>query len=123
MNGNNLFLDTNVILYLISGDKTLADLLDNKTIYISFITELELLGYKEISLEELKKIEDFLNSVSIIEINSEIKKITIGLKRNYKIRLPDAIIAATSTYMNLPLMTSDKDLSKLTGLNILQYQK
>ncbi|MFN6946462.1 MAG: PIN domain-containing protein [Cytophagaceae bacterium] len=74
-------------------------------------------------MEELKKVEDFLTSVSIIDINSEIKKITIGLKRNYKIKLPDAIIAATSYYMNLPLMTSDKDITKITELNILQYEK
>ncbi|WP_158861257.1 type II toxin-antitoxin system VapC family toxin [Lunatibacter salilacus] len=123
MNGNSIFLGTNIVLYLISGDRTLANLLDNKTIYISFISELELLGYKEISPEELKVIEDFLTTVSIIDINSEIKRITTGLKRNYKIKLPDAIIAATSHYMNLPLMTSDKAMTKLLELNILQYEK
>jgi predicted nucleic acid-binding protein len=114
MNGNSIFLDTNIVLYLISGDRTLANLLDNKTIYISFITELELLGYKEISQEELKEIEDFLTTVSIIDINSEIKRITTGLKRNFKLKLPDAITAAASHYMNLPLMTSDKDLTRTT---------
>jgi bacteriocin-like protein len=123
MNGNKIFLDTNIVLYLISGDETLAELLDNKTVYISFITELELLGYKEITTEELQKIEGFLASVTIVDINSEIKKITIGLKRNDKIKLPDAIIAATSYYMNLPLMTADKGLTKITELNILQYEK
>ena len=41
MNGNNLFLDTNIILYLLNGDQTLADLLDGKKLYISVITELE----------------------------------------------------------------------------------
>jgi predicted nucleic acid-binding protein len=99
-------------LYLISGDETLAELLDNKTVYISFITELELLGYKEITTEELQKIEVFLASVTIIDLNSEIKKMTRGLKRNDKIKLPDAIIAATSYYMNLPLMTADKGLTR-----------
>lgn len=46
MNGNNLFLDTNIVLYLLSGDKTVADILFEKTVFISFVTELELLGFK-----------------------------------------------------------------------------
>lgn len=123
MSGNNIFLDTNIILYLLSGDITLADLLQNKTIYISFITELELLGYKGINKEELVQVEDFLAAVSIVDINSEIKRNAISLRRTYSIKLPDAIVAATAHYLNLPLMTSDKDLAKLSGINILQYEK
>ena len=87
MNGNNIFLDTNIILYLISGDENLADLLNNKTIYLSFITELEILGYKEITTEEIKKVAEFLASVTIIDTNSEIKKITTGIRRNYLLHL------------------------------------
>ena len=49
MNGNKLFLDTNIILYLLNGDETLAELLNQKQLYISVITELELLAYKNIT--------------------------------------------------------------------------
>lgn len=35
MNGNNLFLDTNIIIYFLSGDNTLTDLLEGKSIFIS----------------------------------------------------------------------------------------
>lgn len=49
MNGNKLFLDTNIILYLLNGDLTLAELLNQKQLYISDITELELLAYKNIT--------------------------------------------------------------------------
>jgi len=30
MNGNKLFFDTNIVLYLLNGDQTLAELLNNK---------------------------------------------------------------------------------------------
>ncbi len=123
MNGNNIFLDTNIVLYLIGGDETLAELLNNKRVYISFITELELLGYMDITNEELQKVEEFLTAITIIDINSEIKKITNEIRRNYKVKLPDAIICATAYNMNLPLMTADKNLSKLTEINILQYEQ
>lgn len=79
MNGNSIFLDTNIVLYLFSGDETIAEFLNNKNIFISFVTELELLGYQDISPEELLKIESLLADSTIIDINSEIKKIVIGL--------------------------------------------
>jgi hypothetical protein len=44
MNGNSLLIDTNIALYLFNGDTTLSFVLDGKKIYISFITELELLS-------------------------------------------------------------------------------
>lgn len=74
-------------------------------------------------MEELKQIENFLRSILIIDINSEIKNISIDIKRNHNLKLPDAIIAATSYYLNLPLMTADKRLTKLSELNIFHYEK
>ncbi len=123
MNGNSIFLDTNIVLYLLSGDQTVADFLNDKTVFLSFVTELELLGFKGISAEEQLKVENLLADSTIIDINSVIKKIVVELRKSYKIKLPDAIIAATSHYLNIPFMTSDKDLSKLTELNILLYEK
>jgi predicted nucleic acid-binding protein len=49
MSGNSLFVDTNILLNLIAGDETVAELLDGKHIAISFVTELELLGYKDLT--------------------------------------------------------------------------
>ena len=60
MNGNNLFLDTNIILYLLDGDQTLAELLNNKQLYISVFTELELLAYEGITVKEEKVIKEFV---------------------------------------------------------------
>ncbi|WP_370582917.1 PIN domain-containing protein [Pontibacter rufus] len=74
-------------------------------------------------MEELERIENLLSATTIVDINSEIKKIVIRLRKSYKIKLPDAIIAASSYYLQLPLLTSDKDLSKLTELNLLLYEK
>jgi predicted nucleic acid-binding protein len=48
-------LDTNIVLYLLSGDKTIADFLNKKQGYVSVITELELIGYPDISDTELQE--------------------------------------------------------------------
>jgi predicted nucleic acid-binding protein len=51
MNGN-LLIDTNIFIYLTKGDEKVIDFLQDKNICISFISELELLSFKEISIEE-----------------------------------------------------------------------
>ena len=60
MSGTRLFLDTNIILYVLDGDETLSKFLDGRQLYISFITELELLGYQGLTKSERKVIKEFV---------------------------------------------------------------
>jgi predicted nucleic acid-binding protein len=73
MNGNSLLLDSNILLYLFGGDETLIPLLDGKQLYISFITQLELLGYKGLSEENYKKISGLISECVVVDINAPIK--------------------------------------------------
>ena len=123
MSGNKLFLDTNIILYLLNGDQTLAELLNQKQFYISVITELELLGYKGITEEEQEVIESFVTQCKVITINNAIKKETIRIRKAYNTKLPDSIIIATALYLDLPLITADVEFRKVEELTLLQYEK
>jgi hypothetical protein len=40
MNENSVLLDTNVILYFLTGEETLIPILEQKILFISFITKL-----------------------------------------------------------------------------------
>ena len=123
MNGSKLFLDTNIIIYFLSGDETLATFLNDRTVYISFITQLELLSYSQLTAEEEDQIESFLSQCVISDINPSIKKDAIRLRKQYKLKLPDSIVMATSIYHDLPLVTSDKDFNKVEELQIVYYEK
>jgi len=123
MNGNSLFLDTNIVLYFLAGDETLTTLLDKRQITVSFITELELLSFKNLSDIERTIIQSFLSDCVIMDINAEIKKSVIELRSKYSIKLPDAIVAATANYFNQPLITADSDFKKLEELDIIFYEK
>ncbi len=46
MNGNNYLIDTNIAIYLLGGDQRIAEFLHQNSIFLSFITEFELLGFK-----------------------------------------------------------------------------
>lgn len=122
MNGNSLFLDTNIVLYLLEGDETLAALLDNKQLYISVITELELLGFKGIKAGEEKVIKEFIAQCKVINLNDDIKQGTIGIRKTYNTKLPDSIIIATALYLDLHLVTSDIEFKKVLELKLVHYE-
>ncbi len=123
MSGNKLFIDTNIALYLLSGDKTLAKLLNEKNLYLSFVTQLELLGFKRITKKEEKAIRDFINQCTVIDINNRIKEQVIQLRKDYQLKLPDCIIMASSIYLDVPIITADTDFKKVEELDLLFYQK
>ncbi len=121
MSGNSILIDTNIVLYLLDGDETIAQLLNGKYIYLSFVTELELLGFKDISREETNSIKQFLDDCVIVDMNEIIKETTIKLKTNNSIKLPDAIIAATAIFMNMPCLSNDKGFDKIEELHFIRY--
>ncbi len=123
MNGNKLLLDTNAVLYVLGGDETLASFLNGKELYLSIISELELLSYKKITQKEIKAITSFLSELKIENISEEIKKATIEIRKSTNLKLPDCIIAATSITLSIPLISSDKQLSSVPGLDIVLYEK
>jgi predicted nucleic acid-binding protein len=49
MIGNKLLLDTNIILYILAGDETIARYLNGKILFASVISEMELLGFQKLS--------------------------------------------------------------------------
>jgi len=117
MNGISVMIDTNIAIALLDGDENLAEMFDGKDVKISFITELELLCKPQLKISEKKEIQAFIDDCNVLEINSSIKEITISIRQTGKTKLPDAIIAATSIFRNLPFFTRDEDFKNINGLN------
>lgn len=103
--------------------KHLLKYLNGKQLYISVITELELLGFKGISKKEEKAINEFVSQCKIININNEIKKETVNIRKNYNTKLPDSIIIATALHIDLALITSDTEFKKVSELTLIHYEK
>ncbi len=117
MSGTNIIADTNMLIYLLQGNKRIAEQLEGKQLFISVISEMELLGMYGISQANLKLAKNLINDCIVVDFNNEIKEMAITLKQKYKIKLPDAIIAATSSFLNFPLFTADKYFSKIHHLD------
>lgn len=122
MNGSKVLVDTNIVLYFLKGNHEINQFFTDYHIVISFITELELLSVGTISPEDEYTIKEFLKYSLIIDINSDIKAQAIQIRKEVRLKLPDAIIAATALSMDLPLLTADKAFSKITDSRIILYE-
>ena len=117
----NLLVDTNIILYLLHGDQRVKELLDGENIHLSFITELELLSYPELSDSEEKEIIVLLEMSVIHDINSQVKKNCIQLRKKYSLKLPDAIIASTALSLDMMMLSNDSIFERVSELNLITY--
>lgn len=122
MNGKEILIDTNIVLYLLRGNDTLKEMLQGKNPYLSFITELELIGFPDISEKEEKQINELLNECLVVSLSNNIKKAYIELRKKYYLKLADAIIASTAIALNIPLITSDKQFASVKELILIQYE-
>lgn len=118
MSGNNFLADTNAIIYIFEGKDYMLPFLLNIT-SISVISEIELRGFYRISPKEEETIKSLLDDLEIISLDYQIKELAIQLKQNYKIKLPDAIIAATAIKKNLSPLTADKNFVKIDELELV----
>ncbi|MDD2716132.1 MAG: type II toxin-antitoxin system VapC family toxin [Candidatus Wallbacteria bacterium] len=118
MSGNYL-LDTNAIIDLLKVNSIFSKLEKSAKFSLSFISELELLSYKNIEPLEEKSIRNLIGKAGIIDINDKIKAETIRLRRKYNLKLPDAIICATALSHDLTLITADEKLKNLQEIKSL----
>lgn len=109
-----ILLDTNIVLYFLGG--RLADPLPPGQYFVSVITEIELLSYPSLNPDEEVKIRDFLADITVVAVEGNIKELAITFRKNHKLRLPDAIIAATAKSLNATLLTNDIRLANLTEI-------
>ena len=121
--GKRYLIDTNIIIDAQlkkipqKGLLFLSEII-NYEFNVSFVTYIEFLGFKAATLV----MEEFIGLANIIEINKTIINTTIELRKESKIQLSDAIIAATAISMNLILITRNtsdfQDIKKIKILNL-----
>lgn len=122
MSGTKIMIDTDIAINLFRGDRHLAVLLQDTEAYISIVGELGLLGYQAIPVEEEPWVEKFLNECIVIGLIDGIKEIAIYVQRQYGLKLPDAIIAATSIFLGVPLLSTDDHFERVKELIFIFYQ-
>jgi predicted nucleic acid-binding protein len=118
--------DTNTAIYYLqkqfppSAEKFIDSLLQDYQPSISAITEIELLCWKTASDNDLIVLKNFIEDSVVFELEKDIKHKTADLRKTNKIKLPDAIIAATAIIHNLTLLTRNtSDFTSIENLEMI----
>ena len=69
MNGVSYVLDSNIIIYLTGGDRIISSYMENSSVYISFISGIELYSFHKLSESDEKIVKKLLSNCVIIDIN------------------------------------------------------
>ncbi len=122
--GLKYLIDTNIFIRHIVGETEYShlfkeDFMNENVILTSQIVKIELLSYSGLTDITEQVLKNMLNQFNIIGITGEIEYETIQLRKDSKIKLPDAIIAATAIVEDATLVTYDKkDFQKVKELKI-----
>ncbi len=110
----SLLLDSNIVIYLSQKVITIDSFAaTGDELFISDITYMETLGFPFASVEDKNFMITLLNQFSRVGLTESIIQQTIAFKQNYKIKLPDAIIAASAQVRDMRLITRNlKDFEK-----------
>jgi len=116
--------DTNIFIYYLTGELAVLPLftetfLSQNTIIISPIIRIELLSFPQLSESETHIIINLLKQFESVPIQPAIEAETIQIKRKYRIKLPDAIIAATALQRSARLVTRNiNDFRQISALEL-----
>jgi len=118
--------DTNIAIYYLQkqfpkkAEHYIDSLLQHQLPAISVITEIELLCWNSANEKDLEILQKFVRDSIVVELELKIKITTIAIRKTYRLKIPDAIIAATALVQNCLLLSHNTtDFKKIEGLQVI----
>jgi predicted nucleic acid-binding protein len=91
---------------------------------LSFISEVELQVWNPENPEDIYIYQQFVAGAFVFGINEDIVREAIRIRKQNRIKLPDAFIAATAIVYGFTLIAdNDKDFSKIVPLKYINPSK
>lgn len=120
MNGIEHLLDTNVLIGLLKNHEPALLLareagLSLKRAGVSQISRIEMLGFPALSEEEERESLALLGLCQTVGITEAVEAKAIALRRTGKLKLPDAIVAASALATGARLLTLDERLTRVVA--------
>lgn len=114
-------LDSNIIIYSFDHEfQYLRELIWSEDAFVSEITRLEVSGFHGLNEYEESYFKDVFLVIKAHDIDSQIINEAIKLRKQYKMKLGDSIIAATAIVYDLELFTRNTtDFVKISDLKVV----
>ncbi|MFY8036180.1 MAG: type II toxin-antitoxin system VapC family toxin [Cyclobacteriaceae bacterium] len=121
--GSGYLIDTNIIVDYLNGNlptpaKLFLRKVVNDTPKLSVISKIEILSFKT-EEESYRLIYSFVESSLVHELSKEVTSAAIQIRLQKRIKIADAIIAATALVFDFTLLTRNtEDFKGITGLKV-----
>jgi len=116
-------LDTNILIYYFNGliDDDKIDSLLKESFNISIITKIEFLSWSRLNDDVIldKKAKEFVSYATLFDLDDAVAQKTIHLRRSFKTKTPDAIIAATALVNKMSVVTNNRSDFEALGLEVI----
>ncbi|HFC00995.1 MAG TPA: type II toxin-antitoxin system VapC family toxin [Phaeodactylibacter sp.] len=122
--GTKYLIDSNAVIDYLMGrlpdtGMTFMNEVINNIPYVSVISKMEVLGYNA-EPDSMSLLVDFFEDAVVFGLTDEVVDKTIELRKLHRVKLPDAIIAATALVNNLQIITRNaSDFKNILGLTTL----
>jgi predicted nucleic acid-binding protein len=124
MEQSQYLIDTNAIIDYLgqklpsAGMEFMNPIIDNVP-NVSVISKIEVLGYQTTD-QHAQILSSFMNDATVLDLTAPVVDVCIELRKKYKTKLPDAIIAATAMVYELVLITRNiPDFKNIQGLKVI----
>jgi len=120
-----MVLDTNILIAYLKGEPEVVAALeqwrrDGRALVISSISIAEVLALPGLSGSEIQVVTRFLRSFLSIPFDERLAERAARLARLYRLKIPDAAIAATAGDCAMPLVSRDHGFRKVKEVSLLE---
>lgn len=115
-------IDTNTVIDYLDNKlpSNAANMLDGEELEMSVISRMELLSWPNAEPKQMSVLNQFISSVVIWGLDEPVILKGIEVRKSNQIKLPDAIIAATSIVHGLNLVTRNiNDFKNVKGIKLI----
>ena len=123
MRTNKYLVDTNILIYHTQGLKKAGDFINSLTarnaFNISILTKIEFLGWDKHTQENFESCAKLIELANVYTLDDDIADKAVEIRRKFRIKLADSVIAATAIVHDLKLATRNiDDFKEIPGLEV-----
>lgn len=117
-------LDTNILIYFLGADPDVSRRLDtwrdaHETFAVSTLVQVELLSLPRLTPKEIERIDGLLATMTMVPVDTSVARLAAEFRRRYRVKLADAVVAATAFLQEAPLVTRNaKDFSRVKEIEV-----
>ncbi len=128
MEQQGYLIDTNAVIDYLGYKLTTSGMefmnsVINAVPNVSVISKIEVLGFNAPE-QHYKTLSDFINDAIVMDLTNQVVETCIEIRKKHKVKLPDAIIAATVLVYDLVLISRNtSDFKNIDGLQVIDPHK